>query len=40
VYGAKREAAARQGAVDRGDAKRQRAMPGGPFDMPDPIAQR
>ena len=40
VHGAEREAAARQSAVERADIERQRAMPGGPLDKPDPIAQR
>jgi len=40
VHGAEREAAARQGIVERGDAKGQHAMPGGLLDMPDLIAQR
>jgi hypothetical protein len=40
VHGAEREAAARQGAIERGDAKRQHAMPGGPLDMADAIAKR
>jgi len=40
VHGAEREAAARQGAVESGDAKRQHTMAGGLLDMPDAIAQR
>jgi hypothetical protein len=40
VHRAEREAALRQGAVDRGDAERQYAMLGWPFEPPDPIAKR
>jgi hypothetical protein len=39
VHGAAREAATRQAQVKRGDAEGQDAMPGGPLDMPDAIAQ-
>jgi hypothetical protein len=40
MHGAPREAAARQGAIDRGDAERQDAMPGGLFDLADAVAKR
>src|SRR5580700_11516792 len=40
VHGAEREAAARQGAVDRREAKGQHAMPRRRLDLPDPIAKR
>jgi len=40
VHGAERKAAARQGAVERGDAKRQHTMAGVLLDMPDLVAQR
>jgi orotate phosphoribosyltransferase len=40
VHGAARQAATRQGKVDRADLEWQHAMPGGLFDMPDAIAQR
>jgi len=40
MQGAEREAAARQGIVEQGDAEGQHAVPGGLLDMPDLIAQR
>jgi len=40
VHGTEREAAARQGAIERSDAEGQHAMPDGLLDMPDLVAQR
>jgi hypothetical protein len=40
VHGAEREPAARQGAIDRGDAERQDAMPGRLLDLSDALAKR
>ncbi len=40
VHGTEREAAARQGAIERGDAEGQHAMPDGLLDMPDLVTQR
>jgi len=40
VHGAERETTARQGAIERGDAEWQDAMPDRLFDTPDAIAKR